>query len=68
MKRLLCRSFGLQFAGPGVDDGISVEIVDLGHDSIQTSKPTLTYYILRTNGNSPQQSEYKESMYEATYS
>jgi hypothetical protein len=46
-----------------MDDGISVEIVDVGHDSIQTSKPTLTYYILRTNGNSPQQSEFKESMY-----
>ncbi len=62
MKRLLCRSFGLQFADPGVDDGISVEIVDVGHDPIQPSKPTLTYYILLPNGIPPQQSEFKESM------
>ena len=62
MKRLLWRSFGLQFAGPGVDDGISIGIVDVGHDPIQTSKPTITYYILGTHGNSPQQSTSKESM------
>ena len=55
--------FRLQFAGPGVDDGISVEIVDVGHDSIHTGKPTITYYIFRANGNFPQQSEFKESMH-----
>ncbi len=62
MKRLLCRGFGLQFTSPGVDSGVSIEIVDVGHDPIQTSKTSLTYYTLGTHGNSLQQSEFKESV------
>ena len=62
MKRLSCGGFGLQLTSPGVGIGINVEIVDVGHDPIQTSKSSLTYNILGTHGILPQQSEFKESM------